>query len=390
MYVYLNILLNTYRPSEPPEPFQTTCNSQETGPSNKKLRLSPAHEPEPKRSVDNKGTHKLPPLLSPEDVPKRRGLPPLLSPGGFLNRHGLPHQLSPTLPVSIEKEIRRLENTSNSFETRLPSAERVPAGKRLPTIKDNTQSFGLDETTHKAGLSTAPDSTPLLKGTASDGLSTGHHQSDFKASSQIVKLKFSKRSRREFERLIKLPPRATSIRNDSKTSQERAITSRNEPKLQEHNAGNRYSSPDFQKHEKQVNNYGNISPKQQKTSHSSKLSPNHRTPTHVPQASPPLSNASNAIKNRHLTPGKTALGMPLKRTISGDSLGTTPQGSVSTPAANRTVPSGTSSLGEEWNRIGRDLNGSARDVKRAAQDLLRQEEPLSHKKGALKAMEALL
>ena len=371
----------------------------------KKSRLSPEPQrKDPQVQTIKKEPHELPPKLSPEREDKEQGLPPLLSPESLPNRHGLPHQLSPTLPPDVESEIKRSKGLAEVANS-VASSNQGYGGKRLPSTKEpmaaktsNITDMNGDNKSFSSKAQTSASSNGETKRTAQS------QRSEAKGTSMIVKFRFSKKFKREFERLIKLPTKRVSVTNEDKDRKERKEEPEASRKASASHVADQskangekpaaYSndnkSPGKRKRDAQEAEPGLQTPKRQKAPSSKKPSPHPHTPAHQPRSSPNLNSNAAAIKNRHLTPSKTAARVPLKRTASGDSLSATPIGLENTPIINRNMPPTANALSDEWLRIGRDMNESARDLKRAAQDLLKQEDVASNKQGVLMTMEALL
>ena len=380
--------------------------NQEPSSKQSKLSLEPGQQ-DPQSQGNDGDSYKLPSKLSPEQAPKEQGLPPLLSPENVPNRYGLPYQLSPTLPPNVENEIKKIKTSPHNTDSASTKVHHSAAGKRLPSILENQNPVFVND---RADLNGEMDNTKSKvlpdalssKGTESNA-NKNADQSKAQTTSKIVKFRFSKKFRREFERLIKLPSKGLSTTHKDKERRERtrehelsrmALVNGDQPKVNGEKLlahSNESKSPGKRKRDEQELDLEVQTPKRQKAPNSVKLSLSPHTPAHHNfQSSPNLSSNSTTLKNRHLTPSKAASGVPLKRTASGDSLGATPKGLGSTPAVNRTMPSLPNPLSEEWQRIGRDMNESARDLKRAAQDLLRHEDAVSCKRGVLMTMEALL
>ena len=350
-------------------------------------------------------SHKLPRRLSPEYSLKEQGLPPLLSPENLPNRHGLPHQLSPTLPPSVESEIQKTKDFAQTPDLAFVTSHQSCGGKRLPLANEQKGvGVGKMADVNVINNSTSSKTLPnaLSKGETKQKNNTHPNHLEVQAVSKVVKFRFSKKYKKEFERLIKLPKKGLSASHEDKDRKEhkegpeassKTSCVADEPKVNGEKStaySNDSKSPGKRKRDVQEPDLGVQTPKRQKAPNSAKLSPHPHTPAHPYRSSPTLPPNSAAIKNRHLTPSKAAARVPLTRTVSGDSLGATPIGSGSTPTVNRNMPPTSNALSDEWLRIGRDMNELARDLKRAAQDLLKHEDLASYKQGVLMTMEALL
>ena len=389
------------RSQQAPSTENSFIKKQELSSNTSKLSPEPGQQ-DCLLQINTKDSYKLPSKLSPEHSPKEQGLPLLLSPENVPNRHGLPYQLSPTLPLNVENEIKNIKTSPPDIDLASSKNYHSAAGKRLPSTQVNRNPVNDNDIDDINGENDNSKLKVMNKGMIYNATTNGD-QSKAQTASRIVKFRFSKKLRREFERLIKLPSKGILTTHEDKErrkpTREHELSRRtlaDGDRLKVNGEGfvvhsNESKSPGKRKRNAQELDLGVQTPKRQKAPNSTKLSPSPHTPSqHTSQSSPNRSSNSATIKNCHLTPSKTASGVPLKRTASGDSLGATPKGLGSTPAINRTMPPMSNPLSEEWQRIGRDMSDSARDVKRAAQDLLRHEDAVSCKRGVLMTMEALL
>ncbi|KAF2197333.1 hypothetical protein GQ43DRAFT_475535 [Delitschia confertaspora ATCC 74209] len=338
--------LSTPEPSGPPEE-----SSRETLRPLKKPRTESLSGPKPTidTSASSNGTpHGLPPLLSPvgPSLPDRYDLPPLLS---------------PTLPSNVQFELDRLDraeaqreradsNTSTSSSDKKPQPLSAPEPKSHRKDDDSTTNSHTSSKARKAPVQNkSPDAQPASLQREIEPLIPAE-------DSLILRLKFSKKSARSLEQLLKLPASRKPISHAQKKERQE---NRKEgaPKPQPRTFGSETSkNKDVNKvtarrvdelasavrtervsglkgPEKRVRGEDDTpSSKRQKTS---AAQDRPTTPAEQLVSSPALPNKSSAQKLQaaYITPRKELKSINMLRTSSAEGYETTPGRGVATPSS---------------------------------------------------------
>lgn len=428
---------------EPPLDFNIATEKEEepdTAPPAKRPRTSP-----PPAVMSH---------VAPSHAPDARphGLPPLLSPTYLPSHHHLPPILSPTLPASIEEELAKLPAGKRAVSSTPSSAEKKPRAAPAvqppaPAVKDaehGSTPRGLAQVLNSQGFakSRAPISVKDAEKSIRAAVAGTNHATKPAAAAEkppkrlIVKLKYSKRSRKTIESLLRFPGgSAARKRAEAQARKERDARTDSESerpikKVKTAEPETKREPPAAAKHAVSKE----VPPKEAapksvhpKPMHAAKRPPPDDPPQSEPPAKKPKpppsqsdrrpqtptqavpspaaaasarSSAQKPASSQLLTPRKDIKSSTMSRTISSESANATPNRSdtpLSKTASNEStlkaptsapLVNGKASESQNWNVMSRRLNELGRKLKHSSSSLL-QKEPVSSQNRKLSAVQSL-
>ncbi|OCK80355.1 hypothetical protein K432DRAFT_404772 [Lepidopterella palustris CBS 459.81] len=386
--------------------LQPSKSAQERQPPAKKKRPSPLPDANPSLEATalSDGTpHGLPPLLSPTTLPNPYGLPPILS---------------PTLPSNIQCELDRLETQrkrgdSNASSSSDPKSQLLSVPDLKKQKSDETLKNTANIISKKGELKTRPGPFDA-KTSAGTQVQTSHAPREppkaaasGREQTLIVKLKYSKKNRKEIERYLRLPPRNIAVEKKERLENLKERVAQGKQKQVELSAGKSKeaakgtsqnaiaSTPSnhpetkmrtVEKRGRQTDDVHSVAPpsKRQKAPAMLEVDKRPATPASQAMPSPALSNQSSAQKSQvqYVTPLKELRALNMIRTGSAEGNDATPGRSGATPSGSKLPDSKSGPTSappvngkhnadiQAWSNASQNLNKLGRSLKHESQKLV--------------------